>query len=262
MKRLGVGLGLLLALTACARPGTPAPGASVPGGGPWGHTFVSTSSSRDLVAGTRIELRFGDAKLDAQAGCNHLIGTARIEQGRLAVDDLGATAMGCDPPRQAQDSWLTTFLGARPTVLLSGPDLVLEGSGVRIDFVRREVADPDKPLTGPEWTVDTLISGQAASSVPAGVRPFLTFAPDGTVSGSGGCNQLAGRYTVQPGAITFIDLVSTKKACVDDRGTVETRVVGVVKGTVQYKIEAGHLTLTAPDGNGLRLAAAASPSPS
>lgn len=256
MMRLGTVLGLLLVLAGCA-----AQGASAPPGGPWGRTFLSTSASRELVPGTRIELRFDDGKLSVRAGCNHMGGDTSIERDRLVVQDMATTDMGCDPPRHDQDTWVAEFLRAGPTVHLSGTELVLEGAGIRITFADREVADPDRPLVGTVWTVDTLISGQTAGSVPAGVRAFLSFAADGTVSGSSGCNQLSGRYTAQDGTITFTELGSTLMACTDDRGMVEARVLPVLNGTVRYEIEAGHLTLTGSAGNGLRLTAAASQPP-
>jgi heat shock protein HslJ len=257
MMRFGAVLVALLVLAGCARGGP-----SAPAGGPWGRTFLSASASRQLVAGTRIELRFGDGKLSVQAGCNHMSGDARIDRDRLRVDEMEMTEMGCDPPRHDQDSWVSTFLQAGPTVQLSGPDLVLDGGGIRIAFVDREVADPDRPLAGPVWTVDTLVTGQSAGSVPVGVRAFLTLAADGTVSGSTGCNQLSGRYSVQGDAVTFTDVGSTLMACAGDPGMVEGRVLAVLRGTVHFKIQASRLTLTAADGNGLGLNAAAQPSPS
>lgn len=256
--RKGSVLGLLLVLAGCA-----VQGASAPPGGPWGRTFLSTAASRELVPGTRIELRFDDGRLSVRAGCNHIGGGTRIERDRLVVGELETTNMGCDPPRHDQDSWVAEFLRAGPAVHLSGNELVLEGAGIRIAFTDREVADPDRPLAGTVWTVDTLISGQTAASVPAGVRAFLSFAADGTVSGSGGCNQLGGRYTAQDGTITFTELGSTLMACTDDRGVVEGRVLPVLNGTVRYEIDAGHLTLTGTAGNALRLTAApAQPPPS
>src|SRR5690349_8000227 len=87
-------------------------GGTATGGGPWGRTFVSQSTSRPLVPGTRIELRFSDGKVGFQAGCNSVGGDARIDGGRLVVGEVTSTAMGCDQPHAEQDTWFATFLQA------------------------------------------------------------------------------------------------------------------------------------------------------
>ncbi|UWZ34128.1 META domain-containing protein [Dactylosporangium roseum] len=260
MTRL-VFLPLLLVLAVvpagCARDGASAPAE----GRPWGRTFLSTSVTeqgqpRPLVGSTRIELRFDPkGRLVVRAGCNHIAGGARLDGDKLVVEELSMTEMGCDPPRHEQDRWVTAFLGGRPAWRLDGTELVLEGGGTRIVLTDREVADPDRPLAGPRWAVDTLITGEVAGSVPAGLLAYLSFDADGTVTGFGGCNDLGGRYSVSGGGITFTDLVTTRKACPGEPSAVESAMTAVLRGTVTFTIEAGHLTLTHPDGKGLRLTA-------
>jgi heat shock protein HslJ len=248
VRRLFVLLAVLLA-------GCGASGHAVGEGSPWGKTYLSTASSRDLVGGTRIQLHFGtDGRLTAQAGCNHLGGAADLDDGRLVIGEMEMTDMGCDPPHHEQDRWLGEFLRSRPALRLTGGELILEGGGTRIAFTDRAVADPDRPLAGPEWILDTLLDKQAAGSVPAGVQATLTFGADGRLTGSGGCNQLTGSYTATGDRITFTAVGSTKMACPGgERDRVERAVMAVLRGEVTYTIEANRLTLTAPDGTGLGL---------
>lgn len=268
MTRLGAALILLLVLAGCARGEASTPAA----GPPWGHTYLSTAvteqgTPRQLVPGSRISLRFDvDGRLLVQAGCNAMQARAKLTRDRLEISDMATTAMGCSSPLGEQDAWVGRFLGAGPTWRLTGDDLVLDGAGISMTLTDREVADPDRALAGPEWTVDTLtspapngsVSAAAsdtgiAASIPSGVRAHLTFTADGKVTGSGGCNSLSGTYTADGAKLTVTDLVSTKMACADDRGTVETAVLHVLRAPVTYAIDANHLTLTAPDGTGLRL---------
>jgi hypothetical protein len=53
-----------------------------------------------------------------------------------------------------------------------------------ITLVDRTVANPDRALIGTRWVVDTLITSDVASSVPAGVVAFLQLGTDGRVHGS------------------------------------------------------------------------------
>ncbi len=102
-------LALGVTVTACGR----GVGAGAGSGGDWpaGRRFQSTAvteagKDRPLVAGTRIDLSFfDDGRLSAQAGCNTIGGSGRIDGDRLVLGDgLSMTEMGCDGPRHSQDT--------------------------------------------------------------------------------------------------------------------------------------------------------------
>ena len=259
-------LALLLVAGACGRERLPQAGAADPNGGePWGHTFLSTSVTedgqpRELVPGTRITLNFftDGHRLGAQAGCNQMGGPASFAGGHLVVNDMSTTEMGCDPPRHAQDEWLAKFLTSRPTWDRSGSRLTLDNGTTRIVLEDREAADPDRPLRGTKWVVDTIVEGDAASSVPPGVEAWVTFEDGKRFSGNTGCNGMGGNSVVDEGAstITFSEVISTKMACDDDRMRVERAVTETLDGKVAYQIDADSLRLDHPAGRGLRLRAA------
>ncbi|MET7403021.1 META domain-containing protein [Dactylosporangium sp. NPDC005572] len=253
MRRIAALAGALLTLAGCAQAG----GADPAQQAPWGTTYTATAvteqgAPRPLADGTRIELRFmRDGRLIASAGCNQLSGKARIAAERLRVDELASTEIGCDPARHEQDRWLAAFLERGPAWRLAGDRLTLDAGGTTLDLV----AGTPRPLAGPRWVVDTLVTGEVAGSVPAGVEAWLTFGTDGRVTGSDGCNQLGGAYTAEGSTIRFADLVTTKMACQDERAAVESAVLRVLRGEVRSAIDGDHLTLTASDGTGLRLRA-------
>jgi heat shock protein HslJ len=259
-------LALVLVAGACGRERLPQAGAADPSGSePWGRTFLSTSVTengqpRELVAGTRITLNFfaDGHRLGAQAGCNQMGGPASFEGGRLVVGDMATTEMGCDPPRHAQDEWLARFLTSKPTWDRSGSTLTLDNGTVRIVLEDREVADPDRALRGTKWVVDTIVDGDSASSVPAGVEAHLTFEEGNRFSGNTGCNGMGGSSAVHEAksTITFSEVITTKMACDDDRMRVEQAVLDTLDGDVAYQIDADVLRLDGPGGHGLRLRAA------
>lgn len=228
---------------------------------PEGRTFVSTGVTsggqpKPLVAGTTIRLRIpATDKISVQAGCNTAEGVARIEGTTLVVSDLASTAIGCDPALMAQDDWIGGFLRAGPTWQLTGNDLVLSTSDLKVTFSDRAVAEPARPLLDTKWTLDTVVgAGGTASSVPVGVTATMTFSADGRVAGSTGCNSFGATATVSGNQITFGDVASTRRACNGPAGSLEADVLRVLDGVTTFRIEGDRLILEAPDGSGLQLA--------
>lgn len=119
--------GLALPVTACGD-GT-APGGAA--GSLKGRSFLSTSVTEDgkprqLVTKTRIRLQFtDDGRLLADAGCNSMQAPVSTGDGRLELEDLAVTEMGCDAPRHAQDRWLAGVLSSKPAWRLESDRLTI-----------------------------------------------------------------------------------------------------------------------------------------
>ncbi len=248
MRRLGLAL-LVLALAACAGP------EEISGVGPRdgdappaldGRTFLSRSvTGHDLVIGTTIELSFNDGNLGASAGCNSMGAPYSLDGDTLVTEGQGMTQteIGCDPPRHSQDEWLSRFLTSEPTIALSGNDLTLAKGTTTIRLLDREVADPDRPLVGTSWRVDTIIEGDAASSVPDEGDVILRF-PDETTfeASSQGCTSVRGEMSLGPQTITFDDIAVDDIACPSPWAETLEVIDGV---ETTYKIEAARLTIDA-----------------
>jgi heat shock protein HslJ len=112
----------------------------------------------------------------------------------------------------------------------------------------REVAQPDKPLEGTTWIADTLIDGDAASSVPEDPKVYLRFV-DGKVEGSDGCNGVGGEMQIAPGSVDFPEVTTTAIAC--GAPGVQGAFGGLFGKTVTVELDGDRLTLTAPSGTGL-----------
>lgn len=224
-----------------------------------GRTFLSVSVTeggavRQLVAGTRIRLGFDAQAVSISGGCNAMGGQYSIEGGQLIVGSMFSTEMGCDQDRMAQDAWLSTFLGSKPTIVLIGSDLTLSGGSTVIKLLDRKVAEPDVAITAAPWQVESIISGDAVSSVPGGAIATLRFGEDGMVTVDDGCNQGNATWKAVGGGIEVGALVMTKKACDGPAGALEAAVFGVLRaGTISAGIDADVLTLQAgPAGLQLR----------
>jgi len=243
-------------LGACSAAGTPAsPSASALTPALAGRTFLSTDiQGQTLVPGTRVTLTFkDDGSLGASGGCNSMGGAYAINGDRLTTSQMFMTEMGCAEPRMQQDQWLSTFL-SDVVFTLDGDTLTLDGGSATLTLVDKAVATPDQPIEGTLWVVDGIVTGEAVSSVPAGVTASIRIA-DGQAEVRFGCNTGGGPVEVTSDTLTFGPMISTKMACEPNAMAMETAVSTVLAGTVPYSIDADTLTLDA-SANGLILRAA------
>lgn len=243
-------LAVALALAAC---GSDAPSLDLDG-----RTFLSTAitdggADRPLVDGTRLRIGFRDGQVAAHAGCNHLAAGYRVDGGRLETDAMSTTDIGCDQALHAQDTLIAEFLGSRPALRLADGELTLESGGVVMVLTDREIADPDRSLTGTTWTVVSLIEGDTVSSVPGDVAATLRIGDDGSLEVSTGCNRGGGSVEVADETLRFSALTLTEMACDGNADAMERAVLAVLgAGNVAYAVEADMLTLDA-GGIGLQL---------
>lgn len=211
-----------------------------------GRTFLSTDlEGATLVPGTRIRLAFADGSLNANGGCNTMGGAYSIDGDRLRASQMSMTEMGCDEPRMQQDQWLGGLLGD-VAFTLDGDTLTLTDGTIHLTLVDKEVATPDQPLEGTEWILDGIVSGDAVSSVPVGVTASIRIT-SGRVELKPGCNSGGGTVEVTADTLTFGPIALTKMACEPGPMSVETAVVAVLSGPVDYTIDADVLTLDAGD---------------
>jgi len=244
---------------------------------PMGKTYLSTAVTEDgnpkqLVSNTRIRLEFAEQSnpneegprvydvLRVYAGCNRIGAAAAagelLADGRLWIDGVDRTQMGCEPPLLAQDEWLTTFLISKPSWHLKGDQLTLTSAGTTITLLDRKIAEPDLPLDGPRWKVDTVIikDGDLRQYHHRAEEAWITF--DGErLTGWTGCNELSGTVDRTRTELTFTGVVTTDHACTGETAEVETAILTTLRAKVTYAIDYDRLTLMTPTGTGLDLTA-------
>jgi heat shock protein HslJ len=202
------------------------------------------------VSGSVIRLTFGESTARINADCNTVTGTYQINDHKLALSDASVTEMGCDEALMDQDEWLRTFFDSDPDITLHGDTLTLESKGIVLVFVDRETADPDRPLVGPKWTIDTLITADTASTVPAlGQPPTLSFSDDGSFTVMTDCNSGHGSYDSTAMALTFADVTFTESTCTDSESSTLSNHLSAVfaDGPAVYSIEAARLKIERED---------------
>lgn len=144
-----------------------------------------------------------------------------------------------DSSRAQLSEMIMDHTAAEPTVIEA---CVLETTSADPGSV-----DADTTLPLGSWRLATL----EAAEVDPSVEAFMTFNPDGSVNGNGGCNTFGGRAMATPTGISISDVFSTRMACEPDRNAVEIAFLSVLERAAAQRVEDGTLVLYGPDGENL-----------
>lgn len=260
MLRFGATLLLiLLAATACSNDDESDTGAPDPT--PMGHTYISTEvTGTGIPGGGPLTLAFAGGRITADAGCNTHSGAVDLRGHVLHVSDLASTLAACPGERSGSDAWVGELLRGEPTWELDRDQLRLIGKKSTVVLTDKKVVQPDRPVRGTEWLVTTLLTpqGQVSSRTIDEVRPGLTIADDGDLTGFAGCNRMTGHAAVTDtpaGADISFTVGTTRMMCAPEVMEVEHAVLATLDGTAQATVDADTLTLRNPNGHGLTLRA-------
>jgi heat shock protein HslJ len=215
-----------------------------------GHNYeLESAMGYQFVMGTSLSVGFTETDFSFNAGCNGYGGSYSVCDGKLCLEDMYSTAIGCDPERHTQDEWFGEFFSAEPKLALDGDRLTVESADAKFVLLDREVANPDRSLTGRVWSIDTFFRGGVAGGGMLATPPTVSFDEDGTVHVFSGCNSGEGSFeavgnTLELGAIAY-----TEKGCEDESlMAAEADVQEVLQeGTVSIEISAARLTLMRGD---------------
>lgn len=199
--------------------------------------------------GAQVTLTFEEGQAHGTAACNSYSGAYRADDdGSMSFDGFAVTEMGCDPPIMALESAYLSALDQVTTFGIEG-NLSLTGGDVVLGFNEEAPVEP-LPLVGTMWTLTSVASGDAVTSVVSGTIT-VGFAADETFSRSAGCNRFDGTYSVTGDRLSFSPLATTKMACADHVMAQERVFLDTMSEVASYDIEGPQLTVL--DGSGAML---------
>lgn len=185
-------------------------------GGSGGGTVDPVGTWGDPAAGEPYLALAEDGSLSGSDGCNQLTGRWEVDASdHVDFEDLASTRMACE----GVDDWLSR---ADEATVADTTMTVIDSDGATIGTLERT---SDQPATAAATPTP---SGSATPSAPNAAaegfvgtwgtadpqQPHLVIAADGTLSGSDGCNQLAGGWEAEDdGSIEFDDVAITQMAC-------------------------------------------------
>lgn len=264
----------VLALAACGSESGSGPADSADGadgGGPtptappltgvrWSVDSLTVDGKKSAApVGAHVEIT-PKGRAEGNYGCNHFGADVTVKGDTITVGQSVKTEMACEKNIQAFEYALEDALsGKLQAKLIDGTLTLTTDKGAAIALT----AEPPAPLVGTTWSVTSLVSGESASSLPAGTekKAHLTFGRDGTVRGSLGCNTFNSTAKVSGSKITFGSLATTRKLCPGPEMNVERELIKVLDDrTVTYELRDRGLSLTAANGKGIA-ATATTPAP-
>lgn len=222
-----------------------------------GDYLSSPLSSFTLVPDTAVRMNFEDNRMSVSAGCNTMFGQFQLDDSQLRVSPLASTMIGCPEALSDQDRRLDEFLTGGPIVSASDDGFTLTDTDeTTLVMVTREVADPDRPLTGVNWRLESITQADAVVSAVGFDSVAVTFGPE-TVQVTTPCADGQADYTVlEDGNLTTGELSLVPSAqpdpqiCGPASGVVEAEsaLVELFGGTVEVANDASTVSLT---GNGV-----------
>lgn len=204
----------------------------------------------DLPADVDVTVAFEvGGRVSGTSGCNRFGGTFTVDGELLTILDVGSTLMSCGSDLDEMEGAFLRHLSATERWAITDGQLRLEGRSGGAPLVFRAVGDSGPsggagPLVGPVWTLTEL----EGAAIPADAGVTATFAADGSVSGSGGCNEYGGRYSVEGDLLMVDSIVSTEIGCDAPVLAREQAFFEALSSSAGFRIDGDRLELLDRDG--------------
>jgi heat shock protein HslJ len=120
----------------------------------------------------------------------------------------------------------------------------------------------DSRLASTEWNLVSFGMSGRDSPVSEGRSVTLKFGSDGRAGGSGGCNSYSGQYREQGQQLSFSSILSTKRACVEQRANQqEQQYFAALETARSFRLSGERLTIVYGNGRSVLNFVRDSPAP-
>lgn len=217
---------------------------------------TGTQAVSSAIAGTQVTAIFGeDGFLGGSAGCNTYQTSYTLDGSDIQIGQPISTLMFCGEPEgmMDQEAAYLKALQAASSYTIEADRLTLKdpSGAVLVVFGLLE----QKTLTDTDWFLSQYyVGGDAVTTPLAGSVITATFAPDGRLNGSAGCNTYSASYEMDGSSLKIGPVMTTKKACAEPQGVMEQEAAFLVilEQTDSYEIKGDRLILR--DASGAELA--------
>ncbi len=203
-----------------------------------------------VMTGTRVSAEFTeDGQVAGSAGCNNYFGSYSAGQGTISIGPLASTEMYCADPEGVMDqetAYLAAIQKAAGYTVGVGELTLTDASGLRLARYVVSTETSAENLMEKEWRMVSYNNGMGGvQSAASGTVVSAYFGADGQVTGSAGCNNYFGSYTVTGDGIAIGPLGSTKMMCGEPMGVMEqeSAYLAALDASAMYAIAGSTLTL-------------------
>ena len=189
--------------------------------GKWDLVFLDNKSGQSLKMDYPQGLPYVNFTavdhISASDGCNTFHGPVKVEKDQFVFGNLASTMMACE---NVKDFNFSSKFNGNVQYKLEGNDLIILKD-------KKEVMKLNRALSvDGTWVLEEFIGKDRSMKTlqqrfPLKV-PTITFA-NGNVSGSNGCNNIAGPFTIDGNTIKMGNLISTRMACEGVDGSFDER---------------------------------------
>ncbi|MCB8992068.1 MAG: META domain-containing protein [Ardenticatenaceae bacterium] len=186
-----------------------------------------------------------DWQLGGSTGCNSFFGSVTRDGDAWQVGPMGMTEMACmDGGVMEQETAVINLIQSVTSHTLAAGSLTLHAPGGDLVYAPAKNA----ALEGTQWTLSSIAQNDAvvSNSIDADITMQLA---DGTVSGSTGCNEFFGSYTVDGQTLSLSALGLTRRACDEAHGKREQELMAAFEQVTSYRTQLDALTLLDAAGN-------------
>jgi heat shock protein HslJ len=237
----------VLALAGCASQGGNEVAAPVGDelDGSWQLTAGTDASGTFDLGDAAITLDVDGTRASGNSGCNSYTGDFGGTADGVAFGPFASTQMYCEPDSLMKlEARYLKALETVDTAAIDDDTLTLSLDDDVLQLIYTEVEAPDdSELVGPTWTLETITTADAASSVQGDAT--LVFGEDGTFRGSAGCRGFGGDYlAADDDEIRISQLEIDHSNCPAEIGDQETQVFDVIGEGFRAQIEGDVLTVS------------------
>jgi heat shock protein HslJ len=200
-----------------------------------------------MPADTTVDATFEAGQVRGSGGCNTYNGPYQVNGAEISIGPVSSTLKVCAGRAGDIEAGYFEYLDSTKTYTATADTLTLfDASGSAILVY---APGPANPLVG-GWDVTGYNNGQGGvvSPIP-GTTLTARFGDDGSLSGSAGCNDYNGTYTIEGDAITIGPLATTRKACEEAIMTQEQQFLAALQGSTSYRISGDVVTLVLASGS-------------
>jgi heat shock protein HslJ len=201
-----------------------------------GEKVVTTNAYIDITEGAR--------RFTGNTGCNAMSGTITMGRSSISISPAVLTRRACKlmAGSIAEDTFIQALKDS-DKYSQRGSFLTLYSRRGRALLKFQAVAnETTNDLAHTKWFLESISS---RTRLTPAKDVFVQFDPQkGNAGGNSGCNSFGGSYTTRGNTITITEVISTMRACIEDRKMeVERQLYDGLKKANRYTVSRGKLSL-------------------